>query len=81
MLETHQVHRRAFQFQLQGLAVQHGIQARDAMLVGAEAAVPVVIVVVLLGLGGGQGQQGEGEGEQQAAHGWSPAGAKMAVTL
>ncbi|MCY1551347.1 hypothetical protein D9M68_876690 [compost metagenome] len=55
VLETHQVHRRAFQFQLQGLVVQHDVQARHAMLVGAEAAMRVMVVVMFLGLGGDQG--------------------------
>ncbi|MNR58792.1 hypothetical protein D3C85_1798790 [compost metagenome] len=52
MFETHQVHRRAFQFQLQGLAVQRGVQATNAMFVGAEAA--VLMVMFIGGVGDGQ---------------------------
>ncbi|MCY1451287.1 hypothetical protein D9M71_681440 [compost metagenome] len=63
VLEAHQVHRRAFQFEFQGVAVEGRVQLGDAMLVLAEAAVLVFIV----GMGGNQGHQGQGE--QQGAHG------------
>ncbi|MCY1450669.1 hypothetical protein D9M71_674950 [compost metagenome] len=63
VLETHQVHRRAFQFELQAGAVQGCVQLGDAVLVLAEAAVLVFIV----GVGGNQGHQGQGE--QQGTHG------------
>nr|VVN37300.1 hypothetical protein PS652_05195 [Pseudomonas fluorescens] len=74
MLEAEQVHRRAVQLQLQGLVVQHHIQARGAVLMGGEAAMGVVmiVVVVFMGMGDGQGQQGKRQGKQQTTHGRTP---------
>ena len=71
MFETHQVHRRAFQFQLQGLAIEHHVELGEAMLVGIEAAVCLMRVVMgMIGrLDGDQGQQGKRQGEYKAAHG------------
>ena len=68
VFEAHQVHRRALQFQFQGLPVQRGVQPTNAMLVGAEAA----MFVGFMGLGGNQREQGKRQGEQQVAHGVSP---------
>ncbi|MNT87248.1 hypothetical protein D3C72_2276390 [compost metagenome] len=70
MFEAHQVHRRAFQFQLQGLPVQRRVQASDAMFVGTEAA--VLVVMFLGGVGDSQRQHGKRQGEKQTAHGESP---------
>ncbi|MNI60359.1 hypothetical protein D3C73_1155710 [compost metagenome] len=71
MFEPHQVHRRAFQFQLQGLAIERGVQATDAMFVGTEAAVFMVMVVIMFlrCLGDSQRQQGERQSEEQTTHG------------
>ena len=70
MFETHQVHGRAVQFQLQDLAVQHGIQAPDAMFMGAEAA--VLVVMVFVSMSDSQWQQGKRQSEQQTAHERAP---------
>ena len=72
VFEAHQVHRRAVQFQLQGLAVQRCVQAADAMLVGAEAGVLMIVVMFFGRLGDGQWQQGKRQSEKQTAHGKSP---------
>ncbi|MCY1218375.1 hypothetical protein D9M72_303210 [compost metagenome] len=74
MLEAHQVHRRAFQFQLKGIAVQRGVQARYAVFVGAEA-----FVLVFMGLDSGQGQQGEGQDKQQVTHEGLRGGKKISL--
>jgi len=70
MFEAHQVHGRAVQFQLQGLAVQYGIQAPDAMFMGAEAA--VLVVVVFVSMSDSQWQQGKRQSKQQTAHERAP---------
>src|SRR5690606_3137664 len=68
-LETDPVHRRAFEPQLQQVALQRCIEAGDAMLMGAQAVVMVIMVMpVFMSLGGDQRQQDEGQGEQ-VAHG------------
>ncbi|MNR33172.1 hypothetical protein D3C85_1508240 [compost metagenome] len=74
MFEADQVHRRAFQFQLQGLVVQHYIEAGNAVLMGGEAAMSVVmiVIVVVVGMSDGQGQQGKRQGKQQTTHGRTP---------
>jgi hypothetical protein len=72
MLEPHQIHRRTFQLQLQGLAVQRRVQAPDAVLVGAEAAMLMVVIMFVGGMSDSQRQQGKRQGEKQAAHGESP---------
>ena len=72
VFEAHQVHRRAFQLQLQGLAVQRRVQATDAVLVGAKAAVLMVVIMFVGGMGDSQRQQGKRQGEQQTTHGESP---------
>ena len=84
MFEADQVHRRAFELQLQQVAVQRGIEAGDTMLVGSQAVVGmfvVVIMAVLMSLGSDQGQQGEGQGEQQVAHGYLQRRYDLIVTL
>ena len=80
VFETHQVHCRALQFQLQCLTVQRRVQAADAMLMGLQAAmlfVMFMVVIMFMGLSGvsiGQRQQGEWQSEQQTTHGDSPGG-------
>jgi hypothetical protein len=69
VFETHEVHRRAFQLQLQGLAVERGVQATDTVLMRAEAAVFMIVVVLIGSMGDGQRQQGKRQSEQQTAHG------------
>jgi hypothetical protein len=63
VFETQQIHRRAFQFQLQGLTVQRRIQSADAVLVGAEAAVLMLMLMDFGGMGDSQRQQGERQGK------------------
>lgn len=66
VLEAHQVHRRATEFDFQHRAIQRSVQLGGAVLVGAEA-----VMVVVIMLPGGQnetGQQSEGQGKQQTAH-------------
>ncbi|MNY23954.1 hypothetical protein D3C86_1576420 [compost metagenome] len=70
VLETHQVHRRAFQFQLQGLAVQRRIQASHAMFVGTQAA--MLVIVFVGGMGDSQRQHGKRQSEKQTTHDESP---------
>ncbi len=81
MLETDQVHGRAFQLQLQQVAVQCHVQAGDTMFMGTQAVMGVFVMVMLVGLGGDQGQQGEGQGEQQLAHGSLRREGNKVVTL
>jgi hypothetical protein len=69
VFEAHQVHRRAFQFQLQGLAVEHRVQAADTVFVGAEATVLMVVVMLVSRVGDSQRQQGKRQSEQQTTHG------------
>jgi hypothetical protein len=69
VFEAHQVHRRAFQFQLQGLAVEHRVQAADAVFVGAEATVLMVVIMLVSRMGDSQRQQGKRQSEQQTTHG------------
>ncbi len=73
VFEAHQVHRRAFQLQLQSLAIQRRVQATDAVFVGAEAAMFIMIVIMLdRRMGDSQRQQGKRQSEQQTAHDGSP---------
>ncbi|MNR05972.1 hypothetical protein D3C85_1220250 [compost metagenome] len=72
VFEAHQVHRRAFQLQLQGLAVQRCVQATDAVFMGAEAAVLMGVVMFVGRMGDSQRQQGKRQSEQQTTHGESP---------
>ncbi|MNN45040.1 hypothetical protein D3C81_1593560 [compost metagenome] len=71
VFETNEVHRRAFQLKLQGLAIECSIQATNAMFMRAEAAVFMVVIVVMLigSMGDGQRQQGKRQSEQQTTHG------------
>ncbi|CAI8706624.1 hypothetical protein EMIT043CA1_100200 [Pseudomonas brassicacearum] len=72
MFEAHQVHRRAFQFQLQGLAVQGGVQPAHTVFMGAEAAVFVVMIMLDRRVSDSQWQQGERQSEKQTTHDESP---------
>ncbi len=68
MFKTHQIHRRAFQLQLQGLTVERGVQPTHAMFVSAEAAVLMIVIVLINRMGSGQRQQGKRQSEQQTTH-------------
>jgi hypothetical protein len=68
MLKTHDVHRRAVQFELQRLTYQRHIQPTHAMLMGAEAAVFMVVIMLRGRISQGEWKQGEGQSEQQTAH-------------
>ncbi|MNP68901.1 hypothetical protein D3C76_1649230 [compost metagenome] len=70
VLETHQIHGRAFQLQLQGLAVQRRIEASHAMFMGIQAA--MLMIVFVGGMGDSQWQHGKRQGEKQTTHGESP---------
>ncbi|CAN1605045.1 protein of unknown function [Pseudomonas mediterranea] len=81
VFKAHQVHGRAFQLQLQGLAVERCVQSADAVFMGAQAAVLMIVVMVVLdrGVSDGQWQQGERQSEKQTTHDESPD--KMNVLL
>ncbi|MCY1437635.1 hypothetical protein D9M71_538030 [compost metagenome] len=72
VLEAHQVHRRAFQLQLQGQAIQCRVQAPDTVLMGAKAAVLMVVIMFVSGVNASQRQQGKRQSEKQVTHGESP---------
>jgi hypothetical protein len=64
MFKPHQVHRRAFQGQLQALAFQRYVQLCGAVLVGGKAGVLIVVLMFVMGgVSGRQGQQGERQGK------------------
>src|SRR5450830_448931 len=70
VFETHQVHRRAVQLKLQGLAVEHRVEAADPVFMGAEAG--VLMIMLVSGMGDSQWQQGKRQSKQQTAHGEAP---------
>ncbi len=71
VLKANQVGGRAIQLQADLTAVDHQIQAGNAMLMGIQAA--VLVVVVVIGEQGLAERQGKAEGEQGAAHDKTPA--------
>src|SRR5450830_656243 len=72
VFENHQVHRRAVQLKLQGLAIEHRVEAADPVFMGAEAGVLMIMIMLVSGMGDSQWQQGKRQSKQQTAHGEAP---------
>jgi hypothetical protein len=69
VFKAHQVHRRAVQAKLEGVAIQYYVEFGHAVFMGAQRGVVVIVIMLIVGMRHGQGQQGEGQCKQQTAHG------------